>query len=658
MGTVHDDIAERPIGAIVHPATLDAAFQICLLSGWANRKTQDHATLIPNSLFDGFVSTTGWGSHTTSQFKVLTNSKFRVGGRSLDCSVVILNEEGQLLCEVQQLRTSPIAKGTSSIGNPEKKMIFGLTWKPHLSLMTNEGMRQAISATEVNLDESLDDQETVEVEFQTEFERVISTVTSFALEEIPDPVPDAFPRHLQQYFAFLQQKIPKKLLVDEGTNPIVNGTDLDDTWERLITLKPSRKLFITVARNLSSLIQNKINPLELMFSTGEAELFYSDICTHMYSKLEKFFALSSHEKPAQRILEVGAGTGSMTSNILRTFQEHERGTGSLGFAEYMYTDVSSAFFEAAQARFDDPAYNSRMVFKNLDLDQDVLSQGLEPNSYDMIIAGSVLHATSNPLESLKNLRKALKPGGKIVILEITAPEKVICSFVFGILADWWRNEQAKQTLSPAINEEAWDSLLRECGFSGNDLVLRDLDNPRCHNFSLIVSTAVEEAITNGIGSQKNQVAFVTTGSAHQDALADLLSRKLNHEGYYEFRVVHLPSMTSENISGDDIVVFLLDIQCSILANLDSSAFECLRLGILRSKRVLWVENSAPANASFAFHALSTGFLRSLRSEDVNSRIVKLSIEESEISSSHASMLNIVQVFQASFEASCPESTLR
>jgi ubiquinone/menaquinone biosynthesis C-methylase UbiE len=60
------------------------------------------------------------------------------------------------------------------------------------------------------------------------------------------------------------------------------------------------------------------------------------------------------------------------------------------------------------------------VYKKLDVEQDISEQGFVEHSYDVIVASNVLHATQSLEATLKNTRRLLKPGGSLIILEITS----------------------------------------------------------------------------------------------------------------------------------------------------------------------------------------------------------------------------------------------
>jgi len=144
----------------------------------------------------------------------------------------------------------------------------------------------------------------------------------------------------------------------------------------------------------------------------------------------------AHKDPSMRILEVGAGTGAMTRQIMKTltskssFDGKEK-TASPRYQQYDYTDVSPFFFNAAQEVYSNQG--ERMKFRKLDIETDPAQQGFECGVYDLVVAAAVrsdpalmnyfrnimfllltwrrqvLHATSDLANSLKNCRKLLKP---------------------------------------------------------------------------------------------------------------------------------------------------------------------------------------------------------------------------------------------------------
>jgi len=134
-----------------------------------------------------------------------------------------------------------------------------------------------------------------------------------------------------------------------------------------------------------------------------------------------------HKNPGLKILEVGAGTGGMTVQMMKILAVHgENELGIPRYGQYDYTDISRSFFGPAQNLFVD--HGKRMNFKVLNIEKDPELQGFECGTYDIVVAASVsflmfsgysfgihgsrqevLHATTNLADTLKNIRQLLKP---------------------------------------------------------------------------------------------------------------------------------------------------------------------------------------------------------------------------------------------------------
>ena len=120
-----------------------------------------------------------------------------------------------------------------------------------------------------------------------------------------------------------------------------------------------------------------------------------DTVSFDYSRLVKAY---SDQKPNLRILEVGAVTGGSTELILRGMQpigQYSR------YSRYTFTDISAGFFSAARERFATAPNMDSMVF---DISQDPLEQNFVPDSYDLIIAANVVHATPSFSQTLHHLQ--------------------------------------------------------------------------------------------------------------------------------------------------------------------------------------------------------------------------------------------------------------
>ena len=152
----------------------------------------------------------------------------------------------------------------------------------------------------------------------------------------------------------------------------------------------------------------------------------------IYAQIVEFMDRMVHKWPNMNILEVGAGAGGTTLPLLQGLG------GQLGtsprFRSYTFTDISTGFFEKAQGIF--KKWLPYMTFKKLDIEKDPSVQGFELGSYDVIVAANVLHVSRSMDLTLANVRSLLKPGGTVVIEEITHMW-MRHPMVVGCLPGWW-----------------------------------------------------------------------------------------------------------------------------------------------------------------------------------------------------------------------------
>ena len=132
-----------------------------------------------------------------------------------------------------------------------------------------------------------------------------------------------------------------------------------------------------------------------------------------------------------------------------------------------------------------------MIYKVLDAEKDITAQGFLENSYDMIICSLVLH-TSRDLEcKMRDVRRLLKSGGYLVMLEVINPQPMRMGFAVSGMPGWWLGKDDGRELSPCVPASSWNSVLRNSGFSGIDAITPEVDMlPR--PFGVIVTQAVDK----------------------------------------------------------------------------------------------------------------------------------------------------------------------
>ncbi|MDE0629787.1 MAG: SDR family NAD(P)-dependent oxidoreductase, partial [Bryobacterales bacterium] len=160
-----------------------------------------------------------------------------------------------------------------------------------------------------------------------------------------------------------------------------------------------------------------------------------------------------------RVIEIGAGTGATTSALLDVLPDDR--------TEYMFTDISTGFFSAAERRFAEQGVNLRFV--PLDIERDPADQGFALHGYDLVIAANVLHATRDLGRALAHCRRLLAPSGVLVAVEETARREWL-DMTFGLLPGWWRFRDAYRSDHALVPPSVWRQALRDAGFLGMSLV--------------------------------------------------------------------------------------------------------------------------------------------------------------------------------------------
>ncbi|MFC5720506.1 SDR family NAD(P)-dependent oxidoreductase [Streptomyces gamaensis] len=213
--------------------------------------------------------------------------------------------------------------------------------------------------------------------------------------------------------------------------------------------------------HLPAVLRGEEDPVQLLFSEADQHLiehFYSDIAALRTDYLRARAVLRSLVRhwPADRplrILEVGAGTGAVTAELLPLLPPER--------TWYVYSDVSPSFFTRAQVRL---AAHDFVDYRTLDLDQDPAGQGFADGSFDLVVAANVLHATRDLRATLHRIRGLLAAGGQLLAVEYHDPEPM--ALCFGLLDGFWTfTDHDLRAGSPLLPAGTWLRLLGECGFA-------------------------------------------------------------------------------------------------------------------------------------------------------------------------------------------------
>ncbi|KAI0898853.1 hypothetical protein F4806DRAFT_493360 [Annulohypoxylon nitens] len=327
----------------------------------------------------------------------------------------------------------------------------------------------------------------------------------------------------------------------------------------------------------------------------------AEIYNHTSFGYGDFVRLLSNTRPNLRILEVGAGTGGTTELILRGLVDEG---GFPIYSVYTFTDVSSGFLVKARERF---SYAPNMEYKVLDISKSPADQGFkigEKESYDLILAANVVHATPFITETLGNIKSLLKPDGMLVLTELL-PTLRTANYMFGHFAGWWLGEADARPANPLIPVERWNKELQIAGFAGVDSFVADDEAPYNQIVTIVSRPESMES------PPPKQVTLLCENEESNVAKSLMTSLKSSGWEVTPCRLTSTPPAEQDIIS-------CLNLESDWFNNLTKDNFSSLQkfAKAVEQQKILWLARPVQIRCTDPRPATFIGAARSLRAEAV------------------------------------------
>ncbi|EHK98549.1 putative Conidial yellow pigment biosynthesis polyketide synthase [Glarea lozoyensis 74030] len=226
----------------------------------------------------------------------------------------------------------------------------------------------------------------------------------------------------------------------------------------------ANKLAYFTGTKLADVLTGKTDGVKVIFGDAEGrELvtgLYGDwpLNKTYYEQMGEFIKQLASKLPSDagplKILEMGAGTGGTTKVLIPIL-------GKLDIPiEYTFTDLSMSFVAAARKKFKQYPF---MKFRSHDIEQAPADDLL--GTQHIIIASNAVHATHSLTQSTKNIHKALRPDGFLMMLEMTSTV-VWIDIIFGLLEGWWLFDDGRR--HAIAHQSRWEHDLQSVGFGHVD----------------------------------------------------------------------------------------------------------------------------------------------------------------------------------------------
>lgn len=577
----------------VHPSVLDSSLQLFSVAATRGFVNTAGRMMIPTYIEDLCIFRS-YGNITLQ-----ASAKYTPNGGILGSSHG-LNAEGKVVISGSGIRLSCVDE-TSSTERPDG--FSRATWAPHLDFLNVETLIKPAA------------DRSVQMRALTELSHLCMVSTKRMISGLDTPLD-----YMKKYRTWIDRQLN---LSDLQSLNSLDECAIKDKVRRLVD-----QLSSTAAQSPAVAIQKIFNHIERIFvgDLQALDLLVSDnTLVDLYASVDQcdeseFFKHLIHTKPNLRILEIGAGTGGSTSNILKFLTPCDR----RHYSKYTFTDISSGFFSAAKERF---AGYPNIEYATLDISNPPSEQGFEGCEYDLIIATNVIHATPSLHESLCNVRKLLAPNGRFLLHELTPTSKWV-NYIWGTLPGWWYGENDDRVQEPYVGVKRWLSELQAAGFRVPDAVV--LDSPEPYQLgAVIVARPALDVIP------KKRVTLLTLSESKN---VDLMVQSLENRGY----VVYPRDLYQMPLPQGQDVIAMLDDEAPFFEDLDDRRFAAFKALIddIKDSGLLWVTGLSQVHCQNPKFAQINGAARSLRSE------MLVDIATCEVDQFPRSIGKIIDVFES------------
>ena len=621
--------ANYPQDHVIHPASFDSIIHVAFAALSAGGQKM-MPTMVPTRIEKLWISSTGLTADQCHYLSVYAKAGLE-GPRRKAFILGLDHETKEPKIVMDGLELTAIAEVSKTEGpNPNlSRLCYEIAWKPDLDLLSQYHKVEAIG--------KFDDRRGEPVSFWLDVQQYIMCRIHTCISRIDDarslsyhPSKRGYIDWMRFQLRLLQNGDLPSLGASTG-NQFQNYTYQNELAARVGAFSRQGKVYTEIGSRLEEILDGRIDPLEFLFASDLAEVYYSAVQkeSRFGEPLTRYLKLLAHKKPGLTILEIGAGTGSMTRHVLESLDCYSGNVLAPWIQEYVFTDVSSPLLAKAREKFG--SNNSKIQFCMLNIEKDPGIQDFEAGRFDLVLASSILHLTKDISSSLSHVRKLLKPGGKLILHELTNVEKLGAGFIFGLLPAWWV-EDAKQgrELSPCVSKDTWNKLASENGFSSAEFVFDDFVDPICQESSIMIFSALEPQISTSLNLAENRNQPVTI-LATQSVKAQWLVGKrietiLNHRGYSCDLVDSASYPLSQTQTKDSLIISLLEYHAAYLQTLGSYTYKVVH-SLLSSKKsiILWV-TSTSSEIETARAGIINGLARVIRTENPQQNLVTLAVE--------------------------------
>ncbi|KAF5869444.1 putative polyketide synthase protein [Botrytis fragariae] len=597
---------------VIHPAAFDAAMQLSIVASHSSTATKFKKAVMPVSI--GSIKIWPKVAKSTKASAHCVARGALKGVRGLVADLILLGDTQSKILEAKDVLL--IASDQSSL-IPSKKdsPYLRLTWKPLFEELDDDLVSRLFPP--ITLDDSA----------------VLPSLNLLALYQLiqfRETHQEIFAKgsevpHLQRMLEWTVEQLDR--MRNDPLSPATQISNLtnEQRAEKIekfaADLKPKSsecRLMCHLYNNLPDIYAGRKTGIQvalqdnLLIDNYESGQVYKE----GNKRLASMAALYAHQQPDLKILEVGAGTGSATREILPALKGN---TVWRQYAEYRFTDTTTSFLAGAEDTFKDFA---GMTFGAFDMERPANEQGYQPE-WDLIVASNVIHATSNIKRTLENIRSALKPGGKIILLELTR-SNLSAGLVLGTFSDFWKGDldtEFPRRNGPFLSKTMWRAVLPEAGFKGLDFHLDDYAGDHI-SATVICATAAQPSLAPNPDLPSSQPGITLVYRSTPSAYTVALKARIEQKGM----PAELLELSESKRLQYKRLLFVVELERPLFLEINPSEWTGLQNYFKQATSVLWVTSGNLLEGKNPEFAMISGLARGLKVEDASLKLVMLDVD--------------------------------
>ena len=394
--------------------------------------------------------------------------------------LVITDMQGNVFVEVKGFRAENTT--TTKTNVDLKSCLYTTEWQPVEACMPPTSMMTEYFKTQ-NLDKIYPEEMTKIRNTEKLSTRLRELTTAYAKKAVTAvDASEVHPKNERYYKRLLQvaEAVPTKLKSEEL--PAVVASMIKENPEHSQELDMILRMGEIMPETLKD---PKVALAELFQEDMMKAYFLDSIGTRIYYKtiadtVRLAVLEAKKKKQIVRIAEVGGRLGGLSEYILTAIEDLLQD----GSVQFTFTDINIAFFHMVEERLQ---RFPNVQYQQLDVERDIVTQGLVPNAYDLVVALDTLHCTKDSAEACSIIRDMLCKDGWLMVMEATNNFN-LSEIVFGAFDLCWIYDDMRKDKC-WMGQNGWVDVMERSGFS--DVVAVSTPNEFYHSVIIGRKTKME-----------------------------------------------------------------------------------------------------------------------------------------------------------------------